>query len=262
MQNPTPWIFHVLMTTTFELRDNYQLTVHLFCCRTKARGWIWAVPLVFRMMSSCASASQAVGISGVIPLTLKQNKRRFVHFIIMASTVREMSICHQQHHPLFLFSHSGEIYLWDGTHSIQWKRNLCQLIHKSESWFRQKEGILKKKLSTSFIVGYQWENQLNVLLACTGCVGLSCFILLSFEQIPTSWWKNHDTHFAIWTISWFRIHPLPVGVQHPLSTQSCQQFRKHKKGRKSVPSTCQTRPLRVQVHMPENKPITHKSNFE
>lgn len=113
MQNPTPWIFHVLMTTTFELGDNYQLTVHLFWCRTKARGWIWAVPLVFRMMSSCSSASQAVGSSGVIPLTLEQNKRRFVHFIIVPRTVREMSICHQQHHPLFFFSHSRETYLWD-----------------------------------------------------------------------------------------------------------------------------------------------------
>lgn len=123
MQNPTPWIFHVLMTTTFELRDNYLLTVHLFCSRTKARGWIWAVPLVFRMMSSCSLPSQAVGSSGVIPLTLEQNKR-FVHFIILPSTVREMSICHQQHHPLFFFPHSREIYRWDGLTQFN-SREIC-----------------------------------------------------------------------------------------------------------------------------------------
>lgn len=81
--------------------------------QNKCTGWIWAVPLVFRLMSSCSSASQAVGSSEMIPLTLKKNKRRFVHFIIMPSTVREMSICHHQHHPLLFFSHSREIYLWD-----------------------------------------------------------------------------------------------------------------------------------------------------
>lgn len=83
---------------------------------------------------------------------------------------------------------------------------------KSGSWFRQKERILKKNNHvTSFIVGYQWENQLNVLFACPGCVGLPCWALGRYQQLPDG---KTTTHFLPFGQLWFRIHPPPVGVPH------------------------------------------------
>lgn len=107
---PNPVDFSCPNDNTIWIKRQLPANSAFVLLQNKGTGWIWAVPLVFRMMSSCSSASQAVGSTG---LTWKKNRRRFVHFIIMPSTVREMSICHHQHHPLLFFSHSREIYLWD-----------------------------------------------------------------------------------------------------------------------------------------------------
>lgn len=178
----------------------------------------------------------------------------------------EINICHQQHNPVFFFHHSSrEIYLWgrraqvDGTETC-----VHELAHKkSENWFKQKEKILGKR-SMPFIVVISERISWMHCLQAVCVLGQPCLILLSFKQMPAPWKKkNQDTHFAVQTIIWFSIQPPPV--QQPLFTWSCQQFRKQKRRNvKSVPNTCKTRLLLVQVHMPQwqrTKTIPPKSHF-
>lgn len=233
MQNPTPWIFHVLMTTTLELRDNYQLTVHLFCCRTKAQDE-FGLCLWFSEWWAHVHQHhrQWAALESLHSLEKRTKEGLFTLSSCPALSERWVSVTTNIiHNCSFLIQ---EKFI-SGMHSLSSMEeefvpiNWCPPSQKAG--LDKRKGFYRKKtnLQHHLLLGYQWENQLNILLACTGCVGLSCFTLLSSEQTSASWWKNHHTHFAIWATLWFRIHPPPVAVQHPLPTPSCQQFRKHKK---------------------------------
>lgn len=90
-------------------------------------------------------------------------------------------------------------------------------------------------------MGYQRQNQLNVLLVCTGCVGLSCFILLSLERLPDGKTTTHILPFGQIFGSQSTLHLWVSNTHFP--HEAVSSSGNTKKGRKSVPSTCQTRPV-------------------
>lgn len=134
---------------------------------------------------------------------------------------------------IFLFSFKRNLSL-GCTHPIQRKRNSCLLINAQKVrklvWTKGRDS--KEKASNTIYYGFISETiSWNVFLACTGWVGLSCIYPAEFwYQLPDGKKKKSPHTFChLGKTFWFRIHPPPVGVQHPLSTRNCQKFRKHKK---------------------------------
>lgn len=170
---------------------------------------------------------------------------------------------------IFLFSFKRNLSL-GCTHPIQRKRNSCLLINAQKVrklvWTKGRDS--KEKASNTIYYGFISETiSWNVFLACSGWVGLSCIYPAEFwYQLPDGKKKNHHTHFAIWAKLFGSESTLHLWVSNTHfpheAVNNSGNTKIKKKVRKSVPSTCQTRPLRVQVHMPENKTITHKANFE
>lgn len=129
---------------------------------------------------------------------------------------------------------------------------------KSGSWFRQKEEILKKK-----------NLQHHLLWAISGKISwMFCLPALGVLGCPAELWagisflmeKPPHTFCHLGSFgSESTLHLWVSNTQFPHKALS--NSGNTKKGRRSVPSSCQTRPLCLQVHMPGNKTITHKPDF-
>lgn len=160
---------------------------------------------------------------------------------------------------IFLFSFRRNLSL-GCTRSIQWERNSCPLINAQK--VRKLVQTKGKNSSTIIYCGLSGRESAE----CFACLHWVCwaFIPLSFD-ISFLMEKNKKSPHTFCHLGNFL-------VENPPSTCGCPTPTFHtklsaiqetqKKGGKSVPGTCQTRPLRVQVHMPENKTSTHKPHFE
>lgn len=150
------------------------------------------------------------------------------------------------------------------THSIQFKRNLCPLINSQQVrklvWTKGRNS--KEKASNIIYCGLSERESAE----CSACLHWVCWVVLLH---PAELWAEigflmekppHILPFGQVFGSESTLHLWVSNTHFP--HEAVSNSGSTKRGRKSVPSTCQTRPLCVQVHMPENKTITYEPNFE